>query len=172
MDSHINIVKIKEEQMKIVLRMGIALLLAGLFVASPCTAAEVKPETKAEFKAFLDQYRKAFNEKNADAVMAMYASDAVLIGTGPGELYEGSDDIRKAHVEFFKSFDKEERTIQWMKVGTKGNVAWIAATVKFNSYIKDKKTEFLINSTSVLEKRDGKWVIVVRHFSNLVTDKK
>ncbi len=157
--------------MKIVLRMGIALLLVGFFVAAPCVAADVSPETKAEFKAFLDQYRKAFSAKDADAVVAMYAPDAVLMGTGPGELYEGTDAIRNAHIEFFKSFDKEERTIEWMKVGTEGKVAWVVASMKFTSYMKDKKAEFLIHATTVLEKRDGKWLIIVRHISNLVSDK-
>ncbi len=157
--------------MKIVLRMGIALLLVVFFVAAPCVAADVSPETKAEFKAFLDQYRKAFSAKDADAVVAMYAPDAVLMGTGAGELYEGADAIRKAHIEFFESFDKEERTVEFMKVGTEGNVAWVVASMKFTSYIKDKKYEFLINSTTVLEKRDSKWLIVVRHISNLASDK-
>jgi len=158
--------------MKIVLRMMFTLFLVCYFVASPCIAAEVNPETKAEIRAFLDQYREAFKLKNADAVMAMYAPDAVLMGTGPGELYDGADAIRKAHIEFFKSFDKEARTIDWIKVGTKDDVAWIAASVKFTSYLKDKKVEFLIHSTSVLEKRDGKWLIIVRHISNLVSGQK
>jgi len=157
--------------MRIVLRMMIALFLVGLFVAAPCITAEVNPETKAELKAFLNQYRDAFNAKNTDAVMAMYASDAVLMGTGPGELYEGADAIRAAHTEFFKSFDKEKRSIEWIKAGANGDVAWIAAIVKFTSSIKDNKSEFQINSTSVLEKRNGKWVFIVRHFSNLVSDK-
>ena len=157
--------------MKTVLRMMFTLFLVCFFVAAPCIAADVNTETKTEIKAFLNQYREAFKSKNADAVMAMYASDAVLMGTGPGELYEGQDAIRKAHVEFFKSFDKEEPSIEWIKAGAKGDIAWIAATVKFTSSMKDKKTEFMLNSTSVLEKRNGKWVFIVRHFSNLVSAK-
>ncbi len=157
--------------MKVVLRMTVALILIGFFVAAPCIAAEVNPETKAEIKAFLNQYRDAFKMKNIDAVMAMYAPDAVLMGTGPGELYEGQDAIRKAHVEFFKSFDKEEPSIEWFKAGAKGDVAWIAAAVKFTSSLKDKKGEFQLNSTSILEKRNGKWVFIVRHFSNLAPAK-
>jgi len=157
--------------MKIVLRMGIALCLVSFFVVAPCVAADASPETKAELKAFLKQYRKAFNAKDVDAVVAMYAPDAVLMGTGPGELYEGSDAIRMAHIEFFKSFDKEEYAIDWIKTGAKADIAWIAASVKFTSHLKDKKAEFLIHSTSVLEKRDDKWLFVVRHISNLVSDK-
>ena len=157
--------------MKIVLRMIVALFLVGLFVVAPCIAAEINPETKEELKVVRDQYREAFKLKNIDAVVAMYAPDAVLMGTGPGELYEGADAIRAAHVEFFKNFDKEEQSIEWVKFGAKGDVAWVAVTEKFTSYMKSKKIEFQINSTMVLEKRNGKWVIVVRHFSNLVSDK-
>ena len=161
--------------MKFLLRMMIALFLVSFFVTASGIAAEanpeIKPEIKKELKAFLNQYREAFKAKNTDAVMAAYASDALLMGTGPGELYEGKDAIRKAHVEFFKSFDKEDPSIEWFKAGAKGDFAWISAVVKFTSSMKDKKGEFQINSTSVLEKRNGKWVFIVRHFSNLVSGK-
>ena len=52
--------KDKEVEMKVFLRMTVALILSGFFVAAPCIAAEKNPE----IKAFLNQYRDAFKMKN------------------------------------------------------------------------------------------------------------
>ena len=99
--------------------------------------------------------------------MAMYAEDAVLLGTGPGERYEGSEEIRNAYTEYFNTFDKEEGTLTWYKAGHQGDVVWAAGMSRIRSYLKNVEREFGLNWTLVLSKRDGTWKFVQRHISNI-----
>ncbi len=114
--------------MKTALKL-ILVFICFVFTASSF-AGEISPEIKKELRAFQAQYRKAFDSKNIDGVMAMYAPDAVLMGTGEGELYRGKDAIRMAHIAFFRTFEKEDYSTTWMKAGAKGDIAWISACVR------------------------------------------
>ena len=101
--------------MKIV-RIMVALVFVVSF-AGISLAAETDVDTDKELMEFVQKYRQAFEQKDIDGVMAMYAKDAVLMGTGPGERFVGAEEIRNAHVELFKTFDKEESTLTWHKTG-------------------------------------------------------
>ncbi|MGB3648625.1 MAG: nuclear transport factor 2 family protein, partial [Desulfobulbales bacterium] len=69
--------------------------------------------------------------------------------------------------EYFKSFDKEESVLTWHKSNRNGDVVWIASMVSINSYFKNNKKEFALNSTMVLAKQEGTWKFVQRHISNI-----
>lgn len=148
------------------LRLFLALVFV-VFWGSLAWAAEPDAGFEKEIKGFVLKYREAFKEKDIDAVMAMYADDAVLMGTGPGERFVGKEEIKNAYIEYFKTFDKEEYTMTWSKVGKQGDVVWATGMTQFTSYYKNKKNEFALNWTTVLVKQDGAWKIVHRHISNL-----
>src|SRR5262245_53519896 len=49
----------------------------------------------------------AMNQQNLEALVSMYSpAQSVILGTGPGERYEGREEIKMAYSEFFKDFDK------------------------------------------------------------------
>jgi uncharacterized protein (TIGR02246 family) len=144
--------------------LAVVLVLA----VAPVLAAEPGSGTMAEIDQMLKSYSQAFSNKNAEAVMGFYAPEALLMGTGPGERYEGSAEIRDAYLHFFESYDKQTSERTWHKVWVKGDVAWGISMEQFTTYFKNVKNEFAINTSVVLEKRNGKWVIVSHHFSNLV----
>jgi ketosteroid isomerase-like protein len=79
----------------------------------------------------------------------------------------GKEEIRDAYQHYFDAFDKEEGTLTWHQAGHQGNVVWVAGMSTINSYFKNEKTEFAMNWTFVLEKKDGAWKIVQRHISNI-----
>lgn len=148
------------------LRGTLAIMLV-IFWGSLSIAAEKDAVLEKEIKDFVQKYQRAFQEKDIDAIMAMYATDAVLIGTGPGERFVGEEEIRGAYHEYFKAFDREEYTLTWHKAGTLGDVVWAAGMSHINSYFKNKKREFALNWTLVLVKQDGTWKFVQRHISNI-----
>ena len=151
--------------MKIV-RIMVALVFVVCF-AGISVAAQSDADVEKEIMEFVQKYRQAFEQKDLDGVMALYAEDAVLIGTGPGERFEGAEEIRMAHAEIFKTFDKEESILTWHKSGGSGDVVWIAGMTSINTYFKNNKKEFALNWTMVLAKQKGTWKFVQRHISNI-----
>jgi ketosteroid isomerase-like protein len=148
----------------------IRIMMAMVFVlslANFASASGLDADTEKEIMEFVLKYRQAFEQKDVDEVMAMYAADAVLMGTGPGERFVGAEEIRDAHLELFKSFDKEESTLTWHLAGTQGDVVWIAGMTHINGYMKNNKKEFALNWTMVLAKEEGTWKFVQRHISNI-----
>ena len=148
------------------LRAALAITLV-LFFGNLPVAAEKDAVLEKEIKDFVQKYHQAFQAKDIDAIMAMYAKDAVLMGTGPGERFVGQEEIRGAYNEYFKAFDKEESTLTWYKADNRGDVVWAAGMSHINTYFKNKKSEFALNWTLVLVKQDGTWKFVQRHISNI-----
>ena len=147
-------------------RVFLALFLMILW-GGPATAGELDEKTKAEIKEFILKHRKAFQEKDIDTVMSMYSEDAVMMGTGPGERFEGQEEIRNAYLEYFNSFDREDYTVTWYKAGMQGDVLWATGMTMIRSYYKNELNEFPLNWSSVIVKEDGTWKFVQRHISNI-----
>jgi len=150
------------------IRIYFILLIFFILTAAPCAAAEADSNATAEIDQMINAYSEAFSSKDVDAVIGFYAPDAVLMGTGPGERYDGSDEIRDAYLHFVATYDKQTSQITWRKICVKGTVAWGMSMSQFTTYNKNVKNEFAINTSVVLEKQDGKWVFVSHHFSNLI----
>jgi uncharacterized protein (TIGR02246 family) len=92
----------------------------------------------------------------------------MLLGTGPGESWRGPEEIREAHQNFFKGFDKENTENVWRHIHVQGDFAWAAAMSHHMAYVKgEKKNDFYINVSAVFQKKDGIWRIALLHFSNL-----
>ena len=149
-------------------RLFLILVVVFVLSAAPCLAAGADSGAVAEIDRMLKSYSEAFSNKDVDAVLGFYAPDAILMGTGPGERYDGREGIREAYLQFVGSFEKRTTETTWAKTWVKGDVAWTMSMSQFTTYKKNVKNEFAINTSVVLEKRNGKWVFVTHHFSNLV----
>jgi uncharacterized protein (TIGR02246 family) len=156
-------------------RMHLVILMLCL-VSAPCMAAEAEKTTASEVHAMLQTHDKALNEQDITGVMATYASapNIVLMGTGPGELWVGKDEIQAAYGKFFKDFDKGTLAIDcgWKDAEIKGDAGWIMAICKFSDASEEKKREYGLNISAVLTKQEGKWLFQTFHFSNLTGQEK
>ncbi len=147
-------------------------LLAILALAGSAASAQTPvPAPVAEIIALLDKHDQAVNDKDLDALMALYApgDTTVLMGTGPGERWVGKDEISDAYKHFFQDYDKGSHTRDcfWKTGASKGDVAWLSAICKMSDSKKGKKREYGLNVSAVLERQDGTWLIRSMHFSNL-----
>jgi len=149
------------------IRLFLTLSVALVLAVAPGLAAGADSGETAEIDQMLQAYRQAFNNKDIDGVMGFYAPDAILMGTGPGERYDGTEGIREAYLQFFQASDKQTSEQTWLKVWVKGDVAWGMSMNQFTLYYKNVKSEYALNTSATFEKRDGKWVFVSHHFSNL-----
>ena len=148
-----------------------ALLLAALAPSTPFCPAQTGGGVRADIAALIEAHDDALNSHNLEGVLALFAPGpkTVVLGTGPGERYQGADEIRAAYKEIFKDFDAGtlKHSCYWKEGGVKGDVAWGAAMCKFNDSVGAKQREYEMNVSAVAERRGGKWQFVMLHLSNL-----
>ena len=132
-------------------------------------AADANGDSLGALKSLFDLYFKAFSAHDATAVLGLFAPSAVIVGTGPGEIWGGPEEIRSAHENFFQGFDpgKQESEPLFRDGNIVGDMAWLVSLAKVRFTKGEDVTEFGLNSSIVFEKTGGKWLIRAMHFSNL-----
>lgn len=151
--------------MKVLACIGICLLSFAVAQAQKFDA------NISQIAAVLDKHDDALNQHDLDAIMSVFAPNdkTVVMGTGPGEKWQGKDEIKAAYTEIFKDFDKgtSTRDCSWKTGEISGATAWMASMCKFSDSKGGQKREYELNVSGVLRKIGGKWYFQSIHFSNL-----
>ena len=107
-------------------RRELALGAAFFGVATVIPAQTKTAESVEAIKALIDSYQKAFSAHDMAAVMNHFTPNAIIIGTGPGEIWGGTAEIRTAYQRFFDMFDKGQQTNETLFVDGQvlGDMAW------------------------------------------------
>jgi uncharacterized protein (TIGR02246 family) len=156
-------------------REVMAAALGAAAIATPALAgSQTKPAAAGnpeleKLKALLDSYTKAFSAHDLAGVMKHFAPNAVVIGTGPGEIWGGPEEIGEAHKNFFQVFDKGKQSAeQLFRDGhIVGGMAWLLSITKMTVTKGDKTSEFGLNSSVVFEREGADWQIRAMHISNI-----
>ena len=78
---------------------------------------EANPEVE-KIRALLKAHDEAMTNHDLKGVMATLTEKAAIMGTGPGEVWIGPDELKVAYEHFFEGFDKEEQEIEYQfKIG-------------------------------------------------------
>jgi ketosteroid isomerase-like protein len=150
-----------------------AMLLIAFGLGAPIGLAHAQgSSTRADVAEMLKKHDEALNQQNLGGLLALYAPSpkTVMLGTGPGEKFQGKEEIKTAYTEIFKDFDKGTLThsCYWKDGGGSGTMVWGAAMCKFADAKGEKKREYELNVSMVAEKQGGKWQFVLLHYSNVV----
>jgi len=134
--------------------------------ADPANAASVEA-----LKALLDAYMKAFSAHDTPAVIKLFAPNAIMVGTGPGEIWGGPEEIAAAHKNFFGLFEsgKQKHQSLFRDGHVMGDMAWLVAMSQVSFTKGTQVTEFGLNVSVVFEKTGGTWLIRALHLSNAAT---
>src|SRR4029077_9983846 len=62
-----------------------------------------------QIRALLRAHDAAFTNKDLKGVTACLTDNAAIMGSGPGEIWSGPDEIKVAYEHFFEGFDKGEQ---------------------------------------------------------------
>ncbi len=155
--------------------------LGALFAAAPALgqaakagskpAAKPEGDTLESVRAVLEEQNKAFNAHDVKGILKTIAPNGVLIGTAPGEIWAGHEEIADAFQHFFADFDagKQEFENLWRDGGIRGDLAWLMASHKITMTKGAKSHQFGLNTSVTFEKVDGKWLVRAMHFSNLTS---
>lgn len=123
----------------------------------------------AEVKAVLDKLVRAWETGDIAAVDAIMAKDkdAVWFGTDAAEHFVGYEPVRASFAKQFATYQAKvqlkERSI---KLSTSETAAWATEVMDLSARMgSESATVSGIRVTSVLEKRQGVWLIVHFHYS-------
>ena len=148
--------------------------LAGvstLAILTPNTQAADKPENPEfeKVRALLKAHDEAMTNKDMKGVLATLAEKATIMGTGPGEIWSGLDEIKDAYQHFFEGFDKGQQKFDYQfKIGNLGaNMGWLMASGEISGRKEGKEFSFPLNLSLTVAKTGNQWKIAAMHFSTL-----
>ncbi|MDB6134878.1 MAG: hypothetical protein JWM59_3121 [Verrucomicrobiales bacterium] len=151
---------------------GLAVLTA---VAGVNNAAQAAEETKPEnpelekLRELLKAHDDAFTGQNLEGVLALFTPKAVILGTGPGEIWSGHEEIKDAYTHFFGDFDKgHQHFTYYARFGELTSEAgWLLASGEVKAKKEGKEFAFPLNISVTAAKTGGQWKFAALHFSTL-----
>jgi uncharacterized protein (TIGR02246 family) len=134
------------------------ILFAGLVLATPAFAGPAE-----DASAVVDQWSATYSANDREALVKLYAPDALLFGTTEKTAVRGSEGVK----EYFVALDKGGRrnTIQDKSVFVLSDSAVVVAG--FYDFARKDQDYAPRPSryTMLIVKRDGKWMIQHHHSS-------
>jgi ketosteroid isomerase-like protein len=124
-------------------------------------------KTQAEVTATLDRFINAYNEKNLDGILELFAPDpdVVFYGNGEDEKSLGIKGILEQAEHDWSQSASVTLTIKWSSVSSAGSVAWIAADIEIRAGFGGMEMTMPARLTAVLEKRGDEWLFLQWHSS-------
>lgn len=145
--------------------MGRIVLVAACLVSCLVSGALA---SENEVRGFLNRQIKAFDNRDINALMEMLTPDAsaVMLGNGPDDRWVGPEAIKKAYQQQMAQYVSEKITLHGTTIGVKDTTAWFTTQARIlKKAVTKGRTTLLINWSGVLQKREGKWLLVQSHFS-------
>ena len=149
----------------------LAILFTVLMVQVSCKQAEKTEEAaatettaasatdlnalKAEIQALEDQWEAASNTKNADAILAFYADDAISFSNNQPMLV-GKEAIKK-DMEAGIAKNKEGDVVSYETLDVYGDEKMVTETGKTTVTDASGKVTYTGKYMAVWQKQDGKW---------------
>jgi uncharacterized protein (TIGR02246 family) len=126
-------------------------------------------KNEAEIRALYDRWAKAFEARDIEGIMSVYApGDAVIAyDVVPPLQYKGKDAYHKDYLEFLTQYDGAIHVeYRDLRILSSGDVGIIHGLEKFTGKLKGgQQTDLWLRVTSGVRKINGKWLIVHDHVS-------
>jgi ketosteroid isomerase-like protein len=148
--------------------------LSALAMTAPSIRAEETKEANPEvekIRALLKAHDEAMTNHDLGGVMKCLTENAAIMGTGPGEIWAGPEEIKVAYEHFFEGFDKGAQDFQYQfRIGGVGtDMGWLMASGNVTGKKDGKDFAFPLNISMTVSK-SGDWRIASMHFSTLTGD--
>src|SRR5215472_10288318 len=150
---------------------GVAGVAAAVAVA-PSADAQASQGTDSDLdqiRALLKAHDEAFTNQDLNGVLACFTEKAAIMGSGPGEIWSGPDEIKVAYQHFFEGFDKGEQKFeyQFRIGGASSDMGWLMASGNVTGKKDGKEFAFPLNISITVAKKEDKWLVAAMHFSTL-----
>ena len=136
------------------------------------TPAAENPDLE-KIKKLLQAHDKAMTNHDLEGVLATLDDNAAVMGTGPGEMWQGKAELKVAYEHFFMVFDKGEQdfTYKFRVGGLSAEMGWLMASGDVVGKKDGKKFSYPLNVSLNVDKTGKDWKISAMHFSTLRSDK-
>ena len=117
-----------------------------------------------EISAAISEWGMAIRSRDPQKVMALYASEAVLVGTLSDVIRQGYEKVNEYFVNFcsLKELDVE---IDSENIRMFGDIAINTGKYNFSWQVDENKVFARVRYTFVYHKQNGKWMIIEHHSS-------
>lgn len=148
---------------------GASGLVAAAAVAPLARAAESANPELEHIHALLKAHDDATTNHDLEGVMKCLADKAAIMGTGPGEMWSGPEEIKVAYEHFFENYDKGQQDFEYLfKVGNLGtDMGWLMASGNIKGKKDGKEFTYPLNVSLTVAKSGAAWKIASMHFSTL-----
>ena len=148
---------------------ALAAVTTSTVLSGPARAETSENPELETIRQLLHAHDEAFTNQNLDGVLDCLAPKAVLMGSGPGEVWSGTDEIKSAYEHFFKGFDKGEQHFeyQFRFGGLSSEMGWLVTAGNVTGKKNGKDLAFPLNLSLVVTKEGDQWKIAAMHFSTL-----
>jgi ketosteroid isomerase-like protein len=150
---------------------GVAGITAAVAVAPTADAQSsqaANPELE-QIRALLRAHDEALTNHDVNGIMACLTEKAAIMGTGPGEIWSGPDEIKVAYEHFFEGFDTGEQKFeyQFRIGGLTSDMGWMMTAGNIEGKKGGKEFAFPLNLSLTVAKKEGNWLVAAMHFSTL-----
>ena len=148
-----------------------ALVVGVTFLLITACSQKVDIETeKVKVKTVVDQFEEVLETEDMELLSMIFAHDTDMVnfGTDAAERIVGWESLKELMQKQNASFENTKITVkdQVIKVSKHGNTAWFSEIVDWDLIAQEQPVSLEGSRfTGVLEKRNGKWVIVQFHAS-------
>ena len=128
---------------------------------------QASPSTQAAVQATLQQWKDAYSRRDVDGALAVIApdEDVVGIGTGPDEWRVGPEEVKAQLERDFAQSEALSVDYEPLVVSEAGPVVWVAGRATVQARVEGQGLTLTGRFTAVLERREGRWLLVQTHFS-------
>ena len=144
------------------------LVAAAAVMPTGQAATAASPELE-KIHALLKAHDDATTNHDLEGVMKCLTEKPAIMGSGPGEMWSGSEEVSDAYRHFFEGYDKGQQDFEYhFKVGDLGtDMGWLMASGNIKGMKDGKEVTFPLNVSLTVSKRGGDWKIAAMHFSTL-----
>jgi len=123
--------------------------------------------TQLSVSSTLDKVAEAFEERDLDKMMSLFATDEdfVVFGTGVDEKRVGKNEVRSLFKRDWSQSEESSITYNWKSISAEGKTAWAAADATFYARVGTREIHFPTRLTLIMKKSGRKWLIVHWHAS-------
>ena len=140
---------------------------AGLLVSGCFKERDRSIDSAKEIHQLLDQWAKAFEAKDVDGVMAMYAPGVTAFDIVPPLQFRGAGAYRKDYSEFFSQFSGPIRVeTPDMQIEVSGDAGFAYGLERIaGKTTNGAPVDIWLRYTEGLKRIDGNWRVVHEHIS-------
>jgi len=145
-------------------------LCLSLVLLSGCFKERQKDrsaESEQQIRQLFDGWARAFEAKDLDGVMAMYAPNITAFDIVPPLQFRGADNYRKDYSQFFSQFSGPIHVeVPGMQVEVSGDTAFAYGLERIaGKTTNGAPVDMWLRYTEGLKRIDGQWRVVHEHIS-------